>query len=553
MATTADSSSNHHSPRGSGFSGDGVHNPQFQRRNLPSPWAEVVRGDPDSIPGVQLPPTSSSLPPISVQPEQTPFSDCSPMKAPATAASTNNPAVEETSDNNNGNAALLKKPVWNKPSNGVVEVAHVMGGAVSWPALSESTKASPKSSSSESSSKPASDGSIPVSQGPVIPHSPQKKAAAATTTDSNPKPASNHALPARQRSMRRGGGGTGGMPAQSSFNHVSPSPPPPPPCPPHVHPQGNYGIPARPNASPRDPSYPTRPIGGFAQSHGMNDHPSQRNASRRPRGDYHNNHGGRREDRRNHDWNSRSSNGRDFHMQPQRGPRIFQRPPPPGPVTFIPTQPVRPFPSLPFPDMGPPPPVYLFPTFSPESYRGVPFVPHVPPHGVYMPMMDPQLAIGIVRQIDYYFSDANLQSDIYLKSHMDEQGWVAITLIASFPRVRELTSNISFILDSLRTSSSVVEVKDNKIRRRNDWMRYLPSTARVSDSFLQSSGQSSSDELAASLQNVTLEDVPTNQTSTIGNTEGNNDAVSNRRSSEEFTGDSNPSDGEGTEHGTSTS
>jgi la-related protein 1 len=43
----------------------------------------------------------------------------------------------------NGNAG--KRPAWNKPSNGPgPEVGPVMGGAVSWPALSESTRASAK-------------------------------------------------------------------------------------------------------------------------------------------------------------------------------------------------------------------------------------------------------------------------------------------------------------------------------------------------------------------------------------------------------------------------
>jgi len=32
-------------------------------------------------------------------------------------------------------------------------------------------------------------------------------------------------------------------------------------------------------------------------------------------------------------------------------------------------------------------------------------------------------------------SDANLVRDEYLRSNMDEQGWVPISLIASFPRV----------------------------------------------------------------------------------------------------------------------
>jgi predicted DNA-binding transcriptional regulator len=37
-------------------------------------------------------------------------------------------------------------------------------------------------------------------------------------------------------------------------------------------------------------------------------------------------------------------------------------------------------------------------------------------------------------------SDANIAKDEFLKSNMDEEGWVPITLIANFPRV---STNIS--------------------------------------------------------------------------------------------------------------
>ncbi|XXG72596.1 hypothetical protein AAC387_Pa07g1659 [Persea americana] len=42
-------------------------------------------------------------------------------------------------DGNNDGATKSKKPVWNVPAKGIIEVHPVMGA--SWPALSESTKA----------------------------------------------------------------------------------------------------------------------------------------------------------------------------------------------------------------------------------------------------------------------------------------------------------------------------------------------------------------------------------------------------------------------------
>ena len=91
----------------------------------------------------------------------------------------------------------------------------------------------------------------------------------------------------------------------------------------------------------------------------------------------------------------------------------------------------------------------------PYSHRAI--IPHPPP--LYIPVPEP-LPVLLLKQIDYYFSDANLVKDDYLRSNMDDQGWVPIAIIASFPRVKSLTTNVQLILDSLR-SSTIVEVQVN--------------------------------------------------------------------------------------------
>lgn len=155
--------------------------------------------------------------------------------------------------------------------------------------------------------------------------------------------------------MKRGG--AGGGPAHSNFAHPPPPPPPPPPpqfsifpIPPNAY--GNL-MPAIPDSSPRDPSF-RRPVQGLMSQpqHSVNDH---RNSSRRGNfvhqspgdGSYHNNYGGRRDQDRGN-----FGNGRDAHVQPQRGPppppppRGFVRPPPPpNPAAFIAPSHARPFPN----------------------------------------------------------------------------------------------------------------------------------------------------------------------------------------------------------------
>ncbi|CAL5324239.1 unnamed protein product [Camellia sinensis] len=536
-----------HSPRNSGSSGAGadvssaaLNSPHSKRgaaaRGVSSPWSQVVRGaDSESIVSSSAPPASAAPPPA-VSPSSPSASatsqglinntspESSPSKAAAAAAafsssssslsSPDDQSVEaqsESTDCGTGSSNAAKKPAWNKPSNGVVEVGPVMG-AVSWPALSESTRASPKLSSSDSF-KALPDAPVSVSQGIGIASSSTPKQV--VTNNTNPSLTPNHVTPTRQKSMKRGGGSSSGnVTANGGF-------PQPPPLGSVVEmPSNNSGKSgsAVPESSPRDQSGQR---GGFgSQPNSGNDHPQQRNSFRRgnggnhPRGDgsYHHNYGGRRDqDRGNHEWNShRSFNGRDLHMQPQRGvSRGFIRSAPHSPTPFI-----------------PPPPMPGRPFGNPMVYPEVPspmiYVPTPPPivaamssHAMFFPPLhapDPQLPSKIVMQIEYYFSNENLIKDTFLRQNMDDQGWVPINLIAGFKKVMILTDNTQFILDAVR-ASSLVEVKDDKVRRRNDWYRWImPSSVQFAPvSSPQSIGRSSHDMLAANIQSMSFEEMTNRQ------------------------------------------
>ncbi|KAK7283744.1 hypothetical protein RIF29_13490 [Crotalaria pallida] len=498
MVTTPESSSNHHSlttapPPPLPAAGDS-NSPKF-----PTRWAEIVRrADPES---------SSTPAPQSPPPASSPSSSDANIIAPDQLMTSSDSVVDNSNSDGNtaaadsslsdiniegGNVVRSKKPVWNKPSlNGVVTEAGPVMGAESWPALSESTKVSGKSQQPDTSSKTAAaaDGSLSTtSQAPVTPHSPQKQA----TSHAKPNSATN--MPNRQRSMKRGGGSNiGSGPAQSSFSNPPP-PPPPPPFPVYqLHP-ASYGI---PDHSPRDHyrnnNWDARPpVGGFV--HAMNDYrgSSRRgnfgNHLRHPRGDgsYHN-YGSRRD--------------QDAHVQPRMPPpRGLLRHPPPTSDAFVAPQPMGPFPNpFGFPEF------YYYPNAVFDHFRGMPFFTHGPPPAMFLPAVESPLTNMIVNQIDYYFSDANLVKDEFLRSNMDEQGWVPITLIANFPRVKSLTINIQFILDTMR-ASTVVEVQDNKLRRLNEWRKWLPSAQLRANSGSTSPGGSRyNNNLAADLQTITLE------------------------------------------------
>jgi hypothetical protein len=63
-----------------------------------------------------------------------------------------------------------------------------------------------------------------------------------------------------------------------------------------------------------------------------------------------------------------------------------------------------------------------------------------------------------------------------LRLRMDDEGWIPLSVLVSFNRVRNLIGNADtkFVLDTLR-SSQVVEIReeDNKVRRKADWQQWV--------------------------------------------------------------------------------
>jgi len=87
----------------------------------------------------------------------------------------------------------------------------------------------------------------------------------------------------------------------------------------------------------------------------------------------------------------------------------------------------------------------------------------------------------IQKQIEYYFSVENLCKDLYLRGHMDPEGWVPTSLLAGFNRVKALINDPEEIIESL-TYSEILECKDGKLRRKDDWKVWLlPLTEKKPD------------------------------------------------------------------------
>ncbi|MBA0690894.1 hypothetical protein Goari_008547 [Gossypium aridum] len=61
---------------------------------------------------------------------------------------------------------------------------------------------------------------------------------------------------------------------------------------------------------------------------------------------------------------------------------------------------------------------------------------------------------------------------------MDDLGWVPIYKIADFKRVKRMSTDIQFILDALLVSSTI-EVQGDKIRRRDEWSKWVPASSKT--------------------------------------------------------------------------
>eukprot|EP00800_Vazella_pourtalesii_P002375 TRINITY_DN121_c0_g1_i8.p1 TRINITY_DN121_c0_g1~~TRINITY_DN121_c0_g1_i8.p1 ORF type:complete len:715 (-),score=181.14 TRINITY_DN121_c0_g1_i8:303-2447(-) len=84
----------------------------------------------------------------------------------------------------------------------------------------------------------------------------------------------------------------------------------------------------------------------------------------------------------------------------------------------------------------------------------------------------------ILLQVEYYFSNKNLDKDIYLRSEMDNEGYVPLRLITNFRRMQELTSplsereSISALIHILQDHETL-QLDGEFVRLRENWKRWL--------------------------------------------------------------------------------
>lgn len=117
-----------------------------------------------------------------------------------------------------------------------------------------------------------------------------------------------------------------------------------------------------------------------------------------------------------------------------------------------------------------------------DAYAGMPMT--APAYPTQPPMNFEYKAV-LTQQVEYYFSVNNLCKDFHLRSQMDSQGFVFVSVIDGFARVKQLTGNNYPLLRAACADSTLVDFVAGsdgleRLRARNHWQKFiLPFDKRV--------------------------------------------------------------------------
>lgn len=96
----------------------------------------------------------------------------------------------------------------------------------------------------------------------------------------------------------------------------------------------------------------------------------------------------------------------------------------------------------------------------------------------YTPYMEQVSIVGMVSmQMEYYFSVDNLCKDLYLRRHMDSQGFVFLSVLAKFNRIRQLTQDLELVryvcLHSPQIEFRIGSDGYDRLRKREGWQQWI--------------------------------------------------------------------------------
>lgn len=83
----------------------------------------------------------------------------------------------------------------------------------------------------------------------------------------------------------------------------------------------------------------------------------------------------------------------------------------------------------------------------------------------------PILLAKILKQVEFYFGDANLPRDKFLQEKIKENdGWVQLSVLASFTRMKTLSEDVAVIAEATEKSAELLELNEDRtcVRRKTD-------------------------------------------------------------------------------------
>ena len=83
----------------------------------------------------------------------------------------------------------------------------------------------------------------------------------------------------------------------------------------------------------------------------------------------------------------------------------------------------------------------------------------------------------VTMQLEYYFSIDNLCKDVFLRKHMDSQGFVFLAFIAGFKRIQALSQDIELLRYACQESRIIDAIQGedgvDRLRRREGWEKWV--------------------------------------------------------------------------------
>eukprot|EP00747_Dinoflagellata_sp_TGD_P006773 gnl/TRDRNA2_/TRDRNA2_116421_c2_seq1.p1 gnl/TRDRNA2_/TRDRNA2_116421_c2~~gnl/TRDRNA2_/TRDRNA2_116421_c2_seq1.p1 ORF type:complete len:174 (-),score=23.51 gnl/TRDRNA2_/TRDRNA2_116421_c2_seq1:38-526(-) len=115
-------------------------------------------------------------------------------------------------------------------------------------------------------------------------------------------------------------------------------------------------------------------------------------------------------------------------------------------------------------------------------FQALPIVPPMPTAAAVAPIhTTPNLISQLQIQLEYYFSNENLATDLYLRGQMTQEGYVPLLLLSGFRRIRQLapvddggSCFVALLVQSIN-QSTLLETNELRthVRRARDWEQWV--------------------------------------------------------------------------------